>query len=131
MSKYLIDTNVLIDILRGKCNFEKVSKFENPSISVITLSELYYGAEKSKSAEKSIAWIDRLVEQLNLKVLSYDYETSKVFANIKANLEKNGEKLEDFDLMIASTAICNNQILITGNIKHFGRVESLRIINSK
>lgn len=50
--KYLLDTNVIIEVLRG--NSEMITKIEsvgleNCCISEITLAELFYGAVRSNN----------------------------------------------------------------------------------
>ena len=49
------------------------------------------------------------------------------FAAIKVYLEKKGKRLEDFDLLIAVTALVNNLTLVTYNKRHFERIEGLII----
>ena len=49
------------------------------------------------------------------------------YAKEKARLEKKGAKIDDFDLLIAATAVRNNLILITNNTKHFKRIHRLTI----
>ena len=39
------------------------------------------------------------------------------------------EQIEDFDLLIASTAIANNSILVSENLKHMGRIQGIRLEN--
>jgi tRNA(fMet)-specific endonuclease VapC len=44
-------------------------------------------------------------------------------------LEKSGSRLDDFDLTIASCALAHNLTLVTNNLKHFSRIEGLKITN--
>jgi tRNA(fMet)-specific endonuclease VapC len=37
--------------------------------------------------------------------------------------------LDDFDILIAATAIVNNCVLVSNNIKHFERIPDLNIEN--
>jgi predicted nucleic acid-binding protein len=48
---------------------------------------------------------------------------------IKAQLEKAGSPLDDFDLIIASCALSNNLMLVTNNVRHFQRIEGLKLTN--
>ena len=41
--------------------------------------------------------------------------------------ESKGERLADFDLLIASTALVSKSVLGTGNVKHFKRIKGLKI----
>ena len=51
------------------------------------------------------------------------------YGKIRAELEKGGEIISSTDLQVASIAIANELILITGNIKHFKRIKQLQIEN--
>ena len=51
------------------------------------------------------------------------------FGEIKANLELKGTRLADADIIIASTAIEEGFTLITGNVRHYSRIEGLTIEN--
>jgi predicted nucleic acid-binding protein len=51
------------------------------------------------------------------------------FGQLKANLSKNGKIIADMDLLIASTAITHNLILVTNNEKHFQKIEELEVEN--
>lgn len=48
---------------------------------------------------------------------------------IKAKLRTEGKMLDDFDILIAATAIVNDCVLVTNNIKHFERIDGLTIEN--
>ena len=50
-------------------------------------------------------------------------------AEIYVYLKKEGNLIEDADILMASTAIVEDLVLITNNIKHFKRVKGLRIDN--
>ncbi len=127
MSKYLIDTNVIVDFWRGK-NYLRDFSFDRVSISVLVLSELYAGAEKSVNPSKSRKQIEDFVKDYDINVVDIDTNIAKIYGLIRATLEKKGEKLEDFDLLIASTAVAEDKILVTSNIKHFQRIKNLKVI---
>ena len=48
---------------------------------------------------------------------------------LRADLEMTGTPLPLADLQIASITLANNLILVTGNVKHFQRIRTLRIEN--
>ena len=56
-------------------------------------------------------------------------ESAENFGMLKASLEKTGARLDDFDLTIASCALAHNLTLVTNDLKHFSRIESLKITN--
>ncbi len=127
---YLLDTDTIIFSLKGheaiKKNLQK--HFEDPmKICVITLMELYFGAYKSEKVTGNLAKI-RTIENA-FEIISIGRESADIFGMLKASLEKSGTPLDDFDLIIASCALSHNLILVTNNIKHFDKVEGLRLTN--
>ena len=65
----------------------------------------------------------------NIKLSDLDKKSAKVFGILKANIQKSGNIVADMNLMIASIAIANNEILISNNIKHFKKIEMLKLEN--
>ena len=127
---YLLDTDTIIFSLKGheaiKKNLQK--HFEEPmKICVITLMELYFGAYKSEKVTGNLAKV-RTIENA-FEIIPTGKESAGIFGMLKASLEKSGTPLDDFDLIIASCALSYNLILVTNNIKHFDRIEGLRLTN--
>ena len=114
MKKILLDTDILINFLRGKETSRKylLSVVEDSTIccSVITVAEIYAGmkeGEKEKTTE--------LIDSLNI------IDVTRKIAE-KAGAYKRDEKkqlLELDDCIIAATAFVENSILATGNKKHY------------
>jgi len=44
-------------------------------------------------------------------------------------LRKSGKPIDDFDLLIGATAIANDLILVTNNIKHFENLKKIKLEN--
>ena len=55
--------------------------------------------------------------------------TIEAFTDVKMALELKGERVEDFDLLIAATALSLNYTLVTNNTKHYKRIEGLQLEN--
>ena len=64
-----------------------------------------------------------------LEVIQLGNESVEIFGMLKANLEKSGTRLDDFDLILATCALTHNLTLVTNNEKHFKKIEGLRIAN--
>jgi len=60
-------------------------------------------------------------------VLPYDVATAKVFGKIRARLEERGAILPDADIQIAATSIYHDLELVTGNLRHFSRIDGLKV----
>ena len=64
-------------------------------------------------------------------IIDIDKAIIETFSELKANLQETGSPIEDFDLLIASTALTMNSTLVTNNEKHYGSIQGLRIENWK
>jgi tRNA(fMet)-specific endonuclease VapC len=130
--KYILDTNICIYWLKGMyCIKEKISKLptdeDNISVSIITISELLYGAYNSKNIEKNLFMVKNFINATN--VINLDMNSIEMYATIKAKLKTSGNIIDDFDILIAATAISNKCIIVTNNVKHFERIENIQIEN--
>lgn len=127
MKKYLLDTNICAYFLNGKFNLEvKIEKigFENCVVSEITIAELKYGVEKSTHKEKNRRTIETFQSKFNVIPI---FPSLDIYAKEKARLKTKGKILDDFDLLIGSTAIFNNLTLVTKNVSDFDRLENIEI----
>ena len=127
---YLLDTDTVIYSLKGEPVVEKNLRehFHDPmKMSVITLMELYYGAHKSQKITSNLAKIKTL--EISFQIIPISEESAGIFGMTKTQLEKAGSPLDDFDLIIASCALSNNLVLVTNNVRHFQRIEGLKLAN--
>ena len=127
--KYLLDTNICIHLFRGTFNlkekFQKIN-LDDVAISEITLAELMFGAENSSNPEKNYKIIDQFSEQIKILPI---FNAIQIYAIEKVRLRKNGTMISDFDLLIGSTAIANDLIMVTENVKEFERISNIEIEN--
>ena len=127
---YLLDTDTVIYILKGHPTVEQnlQSHPHDPvKLCVITLMELYYGAYKSQKVTSNVAKIRTL--ENSMEILPVGQEVVEIFGMEKAKLEHRGTPLEDFDLVLGCCALAHNLTLVTNNLKHFKKIESLRVVN--
>jgi len=127
--KYLLDTNICIYLFRGKYKIDERMSIvgeENCSISEITLAELAYGAESSKSPLKNHKLIAELTQIVSIISI---FDAISVYGKQKARLRKEGKIISDFDLLIGATAIANSMTMITQNVAEFERLEGITIEN--
>jgi tRNA(fMet)-specific endonuclease VapC len=98
------------------------------STSVIVKFELEYGAIKGphpiSTREKQAVVLD---EMENI----YDVieEDAQIAARIRLELESRGEKIGEYDVLIAAQAVRTESILVTNNRKHFDRIAGLHVID--
>lgn len=127
---YLLDTDIVIYSLKGdpavKRNLER-NRHAALKISIITLMELYYGAYKSQKVASNLGKVKHI--EAALEVIPLGIESAEVFAMLKADLEKSGAPLDDFDLVLAACALSHGLTLVTNNVKHFKRIDGLKLEN--
>ena len=114
-----------------KGRFELDTKFQSVSedslyISEITLAELKYGVANSATPQRNQEVLSNFLSGIQILPIFDGLDT---FANQKARLRKEGRPIDDFDLLIGSSAIANDLILVTNNEKHFDRLTGIRITN--
>lgn len=131
-AQYLLDTNICIYISKHqpesvRQHFEKHLPNRNILISVITLGELRFGAEKSQSKEKALKVIDEFISMI--QVAELDEDVADHYAQIRQALSSKGQIIGSNDLWLAAHARANNWVMVTNNEKEFLRVDGLRVEN--
>jgi len=127
--KYILDSDILIYFLKGKEDIVKkvISLPQNElCITIINYTELLYGIYNSNNVEQNKEKILPFLD--NFDILPFDKKSSEIFAKLKANLKRKGNLIADMDLMIASITIANKATLFTNNLKHFERIEDLKLL---
>jgi predicted nucleic acid-binding protein len=127
---YLLDTDILIYSLKGNAAVQQNLRnhLNDPiQISSVTLMELYYGAYKSQKMESNLAKVRKI--ENSLEIIPVSRETAEIFGMLKGKLEATGMPLDDFDLILAATALSHNLILVTNNERHFKRIDGLKLEN--
>ena len=125
--KYLLDTNICIYYLKGLYNLkEKINRIgsENCYISEITVAELKFGVENSMYKKKNKAVLEIFLNGIKIVPI---FNALDLYASEKARLRKQGKPIDDFDLLIGTSAVANNMTLITNNVKHFKTIKGIAI----
>lgn len=130
MLKFMLDTNIVIYVIKRR-PIEVMGIFnENAgrmAISAITLSELFYGAEKSAKVARNLAVVEEFASLL--EVLPYTAKASQHYGAIRSALEKVGRNIGVNDLHIAAHARSEGLTLVTNNLGEFERVPGLMAEN--
>ena len=129
MKNILIDSDILIDHLKGKKS-SNLKGYTNCNLylSVISLAEVLYGQVNIKGKLSEIPLAEAL-ETAGIKIVPLDVPEIQTYVNLKRSLQKRGLIIGDFDLLIASTAISQKLTLLTKNLKHFSRIHELKTLN--
>lgn len=114
MKKVLVDTDVLIDFLRGVKGADdylrEISRDANLYCSVITVAEIHAGMlEKEKG--KTNAFLEGLF------VLPVTQEVAENAGRFKREIKSHALELDD--CLIAATAYLEKAVLVTKNRKHY------------
>jgi tRNA(fMet)-specific endonuclease VapC len=129
--RYMLDTNICIYIIKMKPLkvLETLKRIDigDVSISVITLAELEYGVEKSQQSERNKIALTSFLSPLEILPLSDN--AAVIFGEIRASLEKKGQIIGAYDLLIAAHALSENLILVTNNTNEFSRIPGLSLQN--
>jgi tRNA(fMet)-specific endonuclease VapC len=127
MTGYLLDTNVVSDLIRNPQGTvaERIRKVGETKVctSIIVASELRYGAEKKAS--------QRLTTQLEvvlgaLQVLPFDSPADVTYGRVRAQLERVGKPIGGNDLLIAAHALTLGYTLVSDNTREFAQVRGLQ-----
>ncbi len=128
---YLLDTCVIIDLIKGDANTIQAMKSKSPdevAISSITEFELRYGMEQaSKLKSKSKNIVEAILSEIN--TLNFESKEAVKAAEIRNSLRALGTPIGPYDFLIAATALANDLILVTSNEKEFTRIQDLKIEN--
>ncbi len=127
MKKYLLDTNICIFYIKGQYNLkEKVIKVgkQNCFISEMTVAELKYGIENSKTIEAMRIIVEAFISKFAIIPI---YNSLDIYAKEKAKLRKQGLLIDDFDILIGATSITNDMIMVTNNFDHLIRLDNINI----
>jgi tRNA(fMet)-specific endonuclease VapC len=96
------------------------------ALSTITCYEILRGLVYADASRK-LSEFETLINHSEL--FSLDRDAARIAADIYAALRRQGRLIEDADLLIAATAMVNDCILVTNNVKHYARVPSLELEN--
>ena len=130
MLRYLLDTNIVIYVIKNK-PLSVLNVFNehagHMAISTITLAELLHGAEKSNAPARSLAVVEDFCSRL--EILPYGPKAAQHYGSIRSALEKRGQTMGVNDLHIAAHARSEGLTLVTNNLREFEHVEALQLTN--
>ena len=130
---YLFDTDIITNVFKKKPSKTLLQRLgaiprSRQFISTITISEIVYGAEKSSRPAYHLKNLQEILLPA-VNIIGFDGKAAYVCGKLRAYLEKKGMPLDFADLQIAAIAIANGFILVTGNTRHFARIQELKVEN--
>ena len=129
MTRYLLDTNIWIYLMRNRppevrARFARL-KPGAVMLSPVVLGELHVGWRKSAHAEANHVLLDHYVQGAELDPI--DAAVAATYGDIRAELEASGTPIGANDLWIAAHARERHCVLVTDNAAEFSRVRGLRV----
>jgi tRNA(fMet)-specific endonuclease VapC len=130
LTRYLLDTNVISDLIRnpqGKAA-RRIARAGDDNIctSIIVAAELRYGCAKSGSNRLLRAVEDLLGE---IAVLPFDVLADTDYGRIRREIETAGKPIGGNDLLIAAHAKAIGATVVTANTEEFKRIRGLNVEN--
>lgn len=129
MKSYLIGTNTCIYYMKGQYDMKRKFKeagFENLYISEITLAELKFGVANSSQKVKNQRTLENFLTGVQLLPI---IDVLDFYAEEKAYLMQKRQLIDDFDLLIGSTAVVHDMTAVTNNETHLERIRGIQLEN--
>ena len=126
----MLDTNMVSELMRDQCGKvrRRLEDFgpQDACMSIISLGELRFGAEKTKSPKvaRNLALV-----LSGVAVVSFEPPADEHYGRIRAHLTRFGRPIGPNDLWIAAHALALDLTLIPANTREFARVPGLRLEN--
>ena len=125
---YALDTNTLSYFLRGEGEVARrlnAATADQLGLPSVVAYELRYGLKRVGAGPRRLAELNQLLGAL--QPLPFDADAAEIAAQIRVELERRGESIGSFDLMIAATALAHHATLVTRNRREFERVPLLQL----
>jgi tRNA(fMet)-specific endonuclease VapC len=129
--RYVLDTTVASALMRGEPGPSSRLLQKAPADVLLpqpAVAEIRYGLARLPSSRRRRELERRFTTLLvALAHAEWGDEVSRCFGDLKADLERRGQRVDDFDLAIAAHAVALDAAVVTRNTRHFARVRSLRV----
>lgn len=125
---YALDTNSLIYFFKGlgRVGARVLSvPLGEVALPAIVLFEIETGLAKSTSPQRRRKQLDELLAVV--QILPFGTKEARAAATARASLERAGQQVGPFDVLIAGTALSHRATLVTRNVREFSRVPGLAV----
>lgn len=126
---FMLDTDVCSHIIRGVRGRARSSITRLPPervvVSAVTRGELRYGCALRPDATDLTRAVDVFLS--GITTLAWDAAAADSYGPVRASLHLRGEPIGSLGEMIAAHALSCGATLVTANVRHFSRVEGLRV----
>lgn len=130
MTSFLLDTNILSDLVRNPHGrvAARITEVGESAIctSIIVAAELRFGAAK-RASERLTSQLEQILSAVDIQ--PFDAPADAAYAELRARLEASGTPIGGNDMLIAAQALALDRVLVTDNEREFNRVEGLKVEN--
>jgi len=135
---FLLDTNVCIALVNGDRDIAGASAIirqrfiqsrrsgQSLFISSIMVHELWYGVSKSERVAINARRLSDFLAR-EFRVLDFSERDAQTAGEIRAILERKGQRIGEYDTLIAGQALARGLTLVTANTREFARVDGLKL----
>lgn len=130
---FLLDTDICIYVLNQKPGYESILKNLDGReqgeviLSAITLAELRFGIAASRQQNLNLGRLELFLA--SFEVASFDERAASAYGPLRASLKAQGTPIGPLDTLIAAHALSLGAIVVTNNVREFGRVPNLLLEN--
>jgi tRNA(fMet)-specific endonuclease VapC len=127
---YLLDTNVCIALINATSSkvrgrfAEAVRRKQMIATSSMVAHELWYGVAKSELVARNARALAAFLSR-EMAMLDYTAEDARAAGEIRSELESRGQRIGEYDTLIAGQAYARGLVLVTANTREFERVHGL------
>ena len=127
---FVLDTNTVIDYFKGRGNVAERLLAVPPreiALPAIVAYEVWVGVLGSQNAKRRQSQYEQFLSVI--EVIPFDSAISRRTAELRHVLERRGESIGPLDTLIAGMALACGATLVTRNVKEFGRIARLEVVN--
>lgn len=131
MRMYLLDTNIISEPTKAVPNPVVTGKIleniEYSCISSVVWAETLSGIKSLPDGKRKEILFEYATNQIQklYEILPFDDFAASIYSDLVSRLKMKGKLPQKLDLMIASTAISNNLILVTRNISDYQYIKEV------
>jgi tRNA(fMet)-specific endonuclease VapC len=128
---YILDTNAVSALMKGRvAAVERLASVAPGEVGIPqpVLAEIAYGIERLPRSKRRRVLEERFeLVCSELQRVEWTDAVSQAYGRVKATLERQGARIEDFDAAIAAHALALSAVLVTADLGHMTRVPELRV----
>ena len=127
----IFDTSFLIEAERRESEISRFAENREEEvfgISVITVAELLHGVHRADSIKRRLkrsAYVEKVIELF--PIYNFEISVARIYAELWSDLSRKGIQIGAHDLIIGSTALSLGFSVATYNLRHYKRIEGLKI----